>query len=99
MYKLIRRIRKFGTLSNSEGRGDIIVDKSRPMEDPSEFRPRQALVTYRMSEEVYEVSDYSDKEREKHALESPIFTIKMRTVNFKGGKGRCFDLQKEETVD
>ena len=94
MYKLIRRVRRFGTFSRANERGDIIVDKSRPLENP-EPSPRSDLVAYRISEEVYEISSQHGCEGETDDGRVPIFTVTVRTVDLKDKKEHSLELEEE----
>ena len=96
MYKLIRRVRRIGTFSRPEERGDIVVDKSRPLDIPVKPELEERFVAYRISEELYEISPHSESEGETEDHRVPIFTVKVRTVNLQGKKGRLIDLRKED---
>ncbi len=99
MYKLIRRVRRIGTFSRVEERGDIVVDKSGPLGAPVRPGPEDRFVAYRISEELYEISPedgYEDQAGQDHV---PVFTVKVRTVNLKGRKGRLVDLKQEKLVE
>jgi hypothetical protein len=99
VYKLIRRVKRIGTFSRPNERGDIIVDKSRPLEKPSRPRPQERFVAYRISEELYEIGPCNGYEEDEEENRVPIFTVKVRTVDLKGRTCRLEDLRQETNID